>query len=72
VAVLGAGPGGALAASICAARGLDIVVLEHGELRGTHLPESWVGGAEAYWMACRPSTATASVAGATRCAARPP
>jgi flavin-dependent dehydrogenase len=47
VAVLGAGPGGALAASICAARGLDIVVLERGELRGTHLPESWVGGAEA-------------------------
>lgn len=47
VAVLGAGPGGAVAASICAARGLDVVVLERGELRGTHLPESWVGGAEA-------------------------
>ena len=43
--VLGAGPGGALAAALCAARGIDVVVIERGEQRGTHLPESWVGGA---------------------------
>lgn len=47
IAVLGAGPGGAIAASIAAARGFDVAVLERGELRGTHLPESWVGGAGA-------------------------
>lgn len=45
VAVLGAGPGGAVAAAICAARGLDVVVMERGDLWGSHLPESWVGGA---------------------------
>ncbi|WP_432946255.1 NAD(P)/FAD-dependent oxidoreductase [Kribbella sp. CA-253562] len=45
VVVLGAGPGGALAAALCAARGIDVVVIERGEQRGTHLPESWVGGA---------------------------
>jgi flavin-dependent dehydrogenase len=47
VVVLGAGPGGALAAALCAARGIDAVVIERGEQRGTHLPESWVGGVTA-------------------------